>query len=215
MVRGPPGRGSSTKPSSRRSINRRRHTPTVCGHTPTSAATCLLGLPAAQPNTIRHRCANACDDVGRRAHRSNVARSSSVNDNSGFGLPRSAMNQVYNYRSDSWRRTLAARDDSQILRVSDTATSAPKESMGRRRRGIPVSSHAGNLMSWKVIGAAGAPAAELGVVTRKPAAPATSEIVPAKATEAFEAAGPEPAAATAATVEQAPAAIAVLDTAAT
>jgi hypothetical protein len=57
----------------------------------------LLGLPAAQPNTIRHRWANACDDDGRRAHRSNVARSSSVTTNSIFGLPLSAMNQVYNY----------------------------------------------------------------------------------------------------------------------
>jgi hypothetical protein len=57
----------------------------------------LLGLPAAQPNTIRHRWANACDDDGRRAHRSNVARSSSVTTNSVFGLPLSAMNQVYNY----------------------------------------------------------------------------------------------------------------------
>jgi len=84
-------------------------------------------------------------------------------------------------------------------------------------------------MSWKVIGAPGASVQELGVVTRKPAARATSEIAPAKATEgfeaakateAFEAAGPEPAAATAAfdtaaTVEQASAAIAALDTAAT
>jgi hypothetical protein len=65
-----------------------------------------LGLPAAQPNTIRHRCANACDDVGRRAQRSNVCRSSSVNTNAAFGLPRSAMNQVYNYLLNSWRRTL-------------------------------------------------------------------------------------------------------------
>src|SRR6476469_5880201 len=110
IVRGPPGRGSSTKPSSRRSTNRRRQTPTVCGQTPTSAATCLLGLPAAQPNTIRHRCANACDDDGRRAHRSNVWHSSSVNTNSAFGLPLSAMDQAYNYLPNSWRRTLEAVD---------------------------------------------------------------------------------------------------------
>jgi hypothetical protein len=82
------------------------HTPTVCGQTPASAATCLLGLPAAQPNTIRHRCANACDDDGLRAHRSNVWRSSSVNTNSAFGLPLFAMDQAYNYLSNSWRRTL-------------------------------------------------------------------------------------------------------------
>src|SRR5215212_1116862 len=125
MLRGPPGRGSSTKPSSRRSINRRRHTPTVCGQTPTSAATCLLGLPAAQPNTIRHRCANACDDVGRRAQRSNVCRSSSVNTNAAFGLPRSAMNQVYNYLLNSWRRTLEGYgviDAEQVRELADGAT---------------------------------------------------------------------------------------------
>src|SRR5271165_4435046 len=115
IVRGPPGRGSSTSPSSRRSTNRRRHTPTVCGHTPTSAATCLLGFPAAQPNTIRHRCANACDDVGRRAHRSNVCRSSSVKTTAVTGLPLSAMNQVYNYSANSWRRTL---DESFLQRGS-------------------------------------------------------------------------------------------------
>src|ERR1700730_7886974 len=39
--------------------NRCRHLPTVCGHTPTSAATSVLDLPAAQPNTMRHRCASA------------------------------------------------------------------------------------------------------------------------------------------------------------
>jgi hypothetical protein len=87
MVRGAPGRGSSASPSRHDSTNRRRHTPTVWGHTPTSAATSLLDFPAAQPNTIRHRCANDCDDFARRAHRCNVSRSSSVNTNSATGLP--------------------------------------------------------------------------------------------------------------------------------
>jgi hypothetical protein len=58
MVRGAPGRGSSASPSRHDSTNRRRHTPTVWGHTPSSAA---------------HRC--------------NVSRSSSVNTNSATGPP--------------------------------------------------------------------------------------------------------------------------------
>ena len=76
--------------------NRCRHLHTVCGHTPTSAATSLLDLPAAQPNTIRHRCASACEDFARRAHRCNVSRSSSVNTTAVTGLPRFATHQVYN-----------------------------------------------------------------------------------------------------------------------
>jgi hypothetical protein len=53
-------------------------------------------LPAAQPNTIRHRWANACDEDLRRAHRCNVSRSSSVNTNSATGLPRLATRRVCN-----------------------------------------------------------------------------------------------------------------------
>jgi hypothetical protein len=55
--------------------------------TPSSAATCLLDCPAAQRNTTRHPCANACEDFDRRAHRCNVSRSQSVNANSATGLP--------------------------------------------------------------------------------------------------------------------------------
>ena len=106
IVRGAPGRGSSANPSSRFSTNRRRHIPTVCGQTPKSAATCLLVLPAAQPNTIRHRCANACEDFARRAHRCNVSRSSSVNTNSATGLPLLATHPVYNSSHNLRRRTL-------------------------------------------------------------------------------------------------------------
>ena len=96
IVRGAPGRGSSVSPSSRLSTNRCRHLHTVCGHTPTSAATSLLDLPAAQPNTMRHRCASACEDFARRAHRCNVSRSSSVNTTAVTGRPRFATGQVYN-----------------------------------------------------------------------------------------------------------------------
>ena len=95
IVRGAPGRGSSANPSKRSSTNRCRHLPTVCGHTPNSAATSLLDLPSAQPNTIRHRCASACDDFARRAHRCNVSRSSSVNTNSATGRPLRAIHRDY------------------------------------------------------------------------------------------------------------------------
>ena len=45
--RGPPGRGSSGSPSSRRATNRRRHLPTVAAVTPSLAATWLLSTPSA------------------------------------------------------------------------------------------------------------------------------------------------------------------------
>jgi len=38
-------------------------------------------VPSAHANTIRARPANACDDFPRRAHRTNVCRSSSDNTN--------------------------------------------------------------------------------------------------------------------------------------
>jgi hypothetical protein len=55
--------------------------------TPSSAATSLLGFPAAQPNTIRHGSTSACEDFARRGHRSNISRSSSANTNSATGRP--------------------------------------------------------------------------------------------------------------------------------
>ena len=106
IVRGAPGRGSSASPSKRLATNRPRHLHTICCDTPNSAATSLLDLPAAQPNTIRHRCASACADFGRRAHRCSVSRSSSVNTTAVTGLPRFATHQVYNYSANFWRRTL-------------------------------------------------------------------------------------------------------------
>ena len=60
ILRGTPGRGSSSSPSRPRSAKRRRHFPTVCGVTRSRAATALLLSPAAQPNTMRARSANAC-----------------------------------------------------------------------------------------------------------------------------------------------------------
>jgi hypothetical protein len=59
IVAGRPGRGSSTKPSSRSAMNRRRHLPTVASLTRSCAATALLDEPSAHANTILDRNANA------------------------------------------------------------------------------------------------------------------------------------------------------------
>src|SRR5258705_8680465 len=58
---GRPGRGSSTKPSTRDRTNRRRHLLTVFGATFRSAATCLFVAPGtAHASTILVRSARAC-----------------------------------------------------------------------------------------------------------------------------------------------------------
>ena len=67
IVRGAPGRGSSSSPSRPRSTKRRRHLPTVCTVTRSRAATALLLRPAAQPSTIRARNAKACAVLRRCA----------------------------------------------------------------------------------------------------------------------------------------------------
>src|SRR3954451_12534947 len=122
IFRGAPGRGSSTNPSNRDSTNRPRHVPTVCGHTPNSAATCLFAFPSAQPSTIRLRNARACDDFAHRDQRSNVSRSSSVNTTSATGRPVRATPATYTCGPDFRRRTLP-----------EPARQAPAR--GRRLRG--------------------------------------------------------------------------------
>jgi hypothetical protein len=97
MVRGAPGRGSSARPSNRRSRKRLRHLVTVCGQIPNCAATSWLQRsppPSAQPNTIRQRNANACADFARRDQRTSVSRSSTDNTSGGFGRPRPAMHHT-------------------------------------------------------------------------------------------------------------------------
>ena len=59
-VRCAPGRGSSKRPSRRRSTKRRRHLPTVAWFTRSSAATTVEAFPDAQASTIRARSASAC-----------------------------------------------------------------------------------------------------------------------------------------------------------
>jgi hypothetical protein len=59
ILRGVPGLGSSSKPSSRCAAKRRRHLPTVLASAPTSAQIALFSNPAAAPSTIRARRAIA------------------------------------------------------------------------------------------------------------------------------------------------------------
>jgi hypothetical protein len=86
-VRGDPGRGSSTSPSSRLATNRLRHLPTVASATPRRAATSRLVGPSAQASTIFDRNARDWGLFGRRAHRSSVSCSSSVSTSGFFGRP--------------------------------------------------------------------------------------------------------------------------------
>jgi hypothetical protein len=59
IVRGAPGRGSSTSPSRRRVANRPRHLPTVAACTPNRLPASTFDKPSAQANTIRQRTASA------------------------------------------------------------------------------------------------------------------------------------------------------------
>src|ERR1035437_7997318 len=71
---GAPGRGSSSKPSSRFATKRPRHLPTICCDTCRLAATAALLRPLAHSNTIRARNASACAVFARRVQRSSAAR---------------------------------------------------------------------------------------------------------------------------------------------
>jgi hypothetical protein len=77
--RGAPGRGSSWSPSRRPARNRDLHFAAVDCLIPSSLATTVLFLPVADNRTMRQRRASAWALFGRRAHRSRVERSSSVN----------------------------------------------------------------------------------------------------------------------------------------
>jgi hypothetical protein len=77
-VRGRPGRGSSTRPSSRCAAKRARHLVTIGRVTPSRSAISVFFRPSAASSTIRDRCASACALLRRRAHASNRSRSSSL-----------------------------------------------------------------------------------------------------------------------------------------
>jgi hypothetical protein len=95
IVGGLPGRGSSDSPSSRLSMNRRRHLPTVGRVTPRSSATWVLVRPSVQASTIRERNARACEVLRRRGQQASWSRSSSVSVSGVFGRPAGSMHQFY------------------------------------------------------------------------------------------------------------------------
>ena len=87
IVRGAPGRGSSSSPSGPCSRNRLRHLPTVRAVSPRSVATALLERPSAALSTMRARCASACAVLGRRTQRVSVCWSSPLSVSSVSGRP--------------------------------------------------------------------------------------------------------------------------------
>ncbi len=70
IVRGLPGRGSSSSPSRPSRRKRLRHLAAVWRWTPSAWAISLLPAPAAAASTIRERWASACALFGRRAQAS-------------------------------------------------------------------------------------------------------------------------------------------------
>ncbi len=87
ILRGAPGRGSSSRPSTRRSTNRLRQLPTVTRWTPSRSATSPLVSPSAQARTMRARCARPCAVFRRRAHACSVSRSACVSTKAALGRP--------------------------------------------------------------------------------------------------------------------------------
>ena len=78
ILRGAPGRGSSSSPARRLAAKRRRHVPTVSRETPSFSATARLLSPSAAKSTIRARRAAPCDDLRRRTRCSSSTRSASL-----------------------------------------------------------------------------------------------------------------------------------------
>jgi hypothetical protein len=99
--RGAPGRGSSSKPSSRRNRKRLRHLPTVGLLKFHCRATAVLLSPLAQASAMRARGAKACADFGRRAQFRKVSCSSRLNDNGGIGLPNGIGTSLYIRRRET------------------------------------------------------------------------------------------------------------------
>src|SRR5712692_9194510 len=117
--RGAPARGSSRSPSSRWVTKRLRHFPTAGRLSFSSALTTVLVFSCAQASTTRARCARACADFGRRAHRSKVSRSSLLSFKIGSGRPLRIV--VLLYTSDAWTRHLVI-----LFITQDTRCYLPK-----------------------------------------------------------------------------------------
>ena len=86
-VRGAPGRGSSSRPSSPAWIKRARHLPTVWGVTPTRSATARLLMPCPDSRIIRARRAGPFALVVRRLQPTSVWRCSSLITSGALGRP--------------------------------------------------------------------------------------------------------------------------------
>ena len=100
ILRGVPGLGSSSSPSSRCSAKRRRHLPTVFASASTSAQIALFSSPAAAASTIRARRAIAWPVLRARASDSNSRRSAALNAIDTAGLPTAASyDQQYDRRN--------------------------------------------------------------------------------------------------------------------
>ena len=87
MVRGGPGRTSSYRPATRRSMKRERHLPTVALPSSRRSAIELLASPSALLKTMRARALNEAGNERLRANDVSCVRSSSVITKSAFGLP--------------------------------------------------------------------------------------------------------------------------------
>ncbi len=87
ILRGAPGRGSSSSPSALFSKNRPRHFPTVPRLICRRCATSMSKPPSAHARTMRARSAKACAVVRRATQLSSVRRSSGVKAKLAFGRP--------------------------------------------------------------------------------------------------------------------------------
>ena len=87
ILRGVPGLGSSSSPSSRCAAKRRRHLPTVFASALTSAQIALFSKPVAAANTIRARRAIAWPVLWARASDSSSRRSAALSTIDTAGLP--------------------------------------------------------------------------------------------------------------------------------
>lgn len=87
ILRGAPGRGLSKSPSTRSSMKRRRHFPTVALPVCNATATSVSLKPSALLSTMLARRARCRFVRARRTYRSSAARSSSASAIDALGLP--------------------------------------------------------------------------------------------------------------------------------
>lgn len=99
ILRGAPGRGSSSKPDRRFCTKRPRHRPTVWRVTPAARAMASFVCSVAHASTMRARWARACAVLGRRAHCSSVSRSSRSGSQGGWGDQCASASSVFTRRT--------------------------------------------------------------------------------------------------------------------